>query len=90
MSQQNARQDDEQRRATALTREQLPAYLVRLGARYERAALARPRDYDTMTAAEALLARLHKQHEETDCGLLFRRGQNVIRKARGLETVAAW
>ena len=90
MNPQDQPQHDEQRRAASLTREQLPAYLVRLGGRYERAALAQPRDYDTMTTAERVLAQLHERHAETDCGLLFRRGQNAVRRLRQLEQVAAW
>lgn len=83
-------QQDEQQRAARLRREQLPAYLVRLGGRYERASLARPRDFDTMQTAERVLELLHTQHDETDCGLFFRRGQNVVRRLRQLQEVAAW
>lgn len=68
--------------------ERLPAYLVRLGGSYERAALSR--DYDAMRAAEQALVELDGKHEWVDCGLLFRRGRNAIRKARGLESVASW
>lgn len=85
-----AEQTSEQQRADELTREQLYAYLVRLGGRYERATLAQPRDYSTMQTAEQLLVSLQAKHDEVNCGISFRRGQNFIRRLRGLEEVAAW
>lgn len=73
-----------------VTRETLHLALVRLGGRYERAALREPRDYDAMTGAERGLLALQERFEEANCGQMFRRGQNVVRRARGLEEVAAW
>lgn len=70
--------------------EGLHVYLLRLGGKYQRAALSEPRDFDTLQAIEKALEHLCSKHEDRDCGLMFRRGQNVVRRARGLETGAAW
>jgi hypothetical protein len=80
----------EQKRAAELTSAQAFFYLVRLGGRYERAILASPRDYATGQTIEQLLAFLQEKHTELNCGIPFRRGQNFIRRRRGLEEVAAW
>lgn len=81
---------DEQQRAGALTSEQAFLYLVRLGGRYERARLAEPRDYPAAIAAERLLNFMQQAHDEVNCGIPFRRGQNFIRRLRGLEEVSAY
>ncbi|HEY0174247.1 MAG TPA: hypothetical protein VGB98_24740 [Pyrinomonadaceae bacterium] len=81
---------DDHRRAERVTVEQLPAVLMWLGHRYERAALAEPRAYRTMDRASAVLDSLQRRFEEADCGMFFRRGQNAVRRLRGLEGVAAW
>lgn len=81
---------DERERAARLTSEQAFFYLVRLGGKYERAVLRQPRDYSTGQAIEQLLEFLQEQHTELNCGIPFRRGQNYIRRLRGLEEVAAW
>lgn len=80
----------EQERAARLTRAQAFFYLVRLGSRYERAALSQPRDYSTGQAVEQLLEFLQAKHTELNCGIPFRRGQNFIRRLRGLEEVTGW
>lgn len=85
-----AADNKEQQRADALAREQLYAYLVRLGGRYERARLSEPRDFAAMQSAEQLLEFLQEKHDEVNCGISFRRGQNFIRRLRKLEEVAAW
>jgi hypothetical protein len=85
-----ASRNDEQKRAAELTSAQAFFYLVRLGGRYERAIQAQPRDYTTGQAIEKHLEFLQEQHTELNCGIPFRRGQNCIRRLRGLEEVAAW
>lgn len=81
---------EEMKRAAELTSAQAFFYLVRLGGRYERAILAQPRDYTTGQTTEQLLEFLQEKHTELNCGIPFRRGQNFIRRLRGLEEVAAW
>jgi hypothetical protein len=85
-----ARVLDAVQEANGVGEDDLPAYLLRLGRSYERAQLAEPRDYDTMQAADAALVAVQGRFDEYDCGLMFRRGQNVARRARGLDVGAAW
>lgn len=73
-----------------LTDTQLTAHLVRLGGQYERARLAVPPDYEAAQDAEFVFERFQTEFPSTNCGIWFRRGQNVIRRLRGLDEVVAW